>query len=102
MSAQDEPEREKRNYPPRAIPGVAKYRSGADWSQMPDYERMPAFTLIGISEVCLLTGFGKSAIERRIRDGRFPAPHKVATRDRKWQLGTVRDWCKADAPEGGA
>lgn len=104
MAIRQEPEREKRpyNYSARPVPGVPKYRTGTadrpgpDYSRMPDYEKLPSFTLLGVSEVVLITGMGKSALERRIKDGDFPKARKNG-KDRVWPLGVVREWCEAMA-----
>ena len=93
----------KYNTSPRPIPGVPKFRSGADWEKMPDYDRLPNWALLNMSEVAVLTGMAHSAIERRIREGSFAPPNKHG-KNRVWSLGYVRGWCEQfgqHAPEGG-
>lgn len=106
MAVRQEAAPEKRTYntTPRPVPGVPKFRSGADWSKMPDYSRLPDYALLGISEVAVITGMSHSVIEKRVKDGRFAAP-KYHGKDRVWSLGYVRQWCEQFAQkleEGGA
>lgn len=86
---------EKRSYhtTPRPVRGIPKYRSGSDWSQMPDYAKLPDYSLIGIAEVSILTGMSISVVERRVKDGNFAAPNYHG-KDRVWSLGYVRQWCE--------
>jgi predicted DNA-binding transcriptional regulator AlpA len=85
--------RKKYNKSPRPVPGVPKFRSGANWSKMPDYSRLPDYALLGMSEVAVITGMSHSVIERRVRDGDFAAP-KYHGKSRIWSLGYVRQWCE--------
>ncbi len=101
MAVRQESAPEKRAYTvtPRPVPGIPKYRTGGpseagvDYSRIPDYEKLPGFTLIGISEVQILTGMSRSVVERRIKAGQFPAARKNG-KDRVWPLGVVREWCE--------
>ncbi|MCC6747966.1 MAG: AlpA family phage regulatory protein [Deltaproteobacteria bacterium] len=47
--------------------------------------------IIGIDEVCRLTGDSKSTINRRVKDGSFPPP-RGRGRVRKWWLHEVEAW----------
>jgi predicted DNA-binding transcriptional regulator AlpA len=42
-----------------------------------------------ISQVCALTGFGKSKLYEEIRAGRFPEPERSSKRCSRWRAGTV-------------
>ena len=106
MALRQESAPEKRTYKttPRPVPGVPKFRSGADWSQMPDYSRLPDYALLGLSEVAVITGMSHSVVERRVAAGEFAAPKKHG-KNRVWSLGYVRQWgdqFRQHAPEGGA
>lgn len=88
---------------PRDVPGVPKYRSGNDWSKVPDYSKLPAYSLIGTPEVSLITGMSDSVISKRVAAGEFPAPSRHG-KNRVWPLGRVRAWCEKVAQssvEGG-
>lgn len=97
----------KRSYTstPRPIAAITKSRTvAADWAKMPDYERLPDWTLLSISEVELLSGMSRSVIDRRVKEGVFAAP-KYHGKDRVWSLGYVRQWCRQfgqHVEEGGA
>jgi predicted DNA-binding transcriptional regulator AlpA len=105
MTLRQEPETGKKyNTRPRPIPGVPKFRSGANWSKMPDYDRLPDWALLNMSEVAVLTGMAHSAIERRIREGSLAPPSKHG-KNRVYSLGYIRQWCEKfgqHVPEGGA
>jgi predicted DNA-binding transcriptional regulator AlpA len=92
-SAPEETGKRTYNKTGRDVVGVPKFRSGADWEKMPDYERLPHWALVNMSEVAVLTGMAHSAIERRIREGSFAPPNKHG-KNRVWSLGYVRQWCE--------
>lgn len=68
----------------------------ADWDAVPDFSRLPDWTLLGISEVKLLTGLSDTAIGGRVKDGSFPPPGTHG-KNRVWRLVDIRDWCNAVA-----
>ncbi|MCA1775116.1 MAG: hypothetical protein LC676_05770 [Loktanella sp.] len=104
-SVTETPEKKTYNTTPRPVPGVPKFRSGTDWENMPDYSRLPDFSLVGISEVAVITGMSPSVIEKRVKANEFAAPRKHG-KNRIWTLGYVRKWCEQFAQsfdeEGGA
>ncbi|SLN09971.1 hypothetical protein ROJ8625_00131 [Roseivivax jejudonensis] len=71
---------------------VNSARARSDWNTMPDYDRLPMWSLIGVSEVSILTGLSRTALDARLAEGTFPAPSKHG-KNRVWSLQQVRNWC---------
>ena len=82
----------------RPVPAVPKYRSNIDWERMPDYDRLPDWTLITMAEVGMLTSMSHTSIEKKVKEGEFRAPVRHG-RNRMWHLGYVREWIKGLIPE---
>jgi predicted DNA-binding transcriptional regulator AlpA len=75
----------------RYKPGMMKSRAAAlDWDAMPEWSLLP------IRDVCFLTGLSVSALNERLKEGKFPMYVRHG-KDRIWQLGAIRSWCKAVA-----
>jgi hypothetical protein len=73
------------------------------------------YRLIGVAEVCALTGWSRFTLDRRVKAGDFPEPiegagegHTAAGKrrgtgeKRKWTLAQYESWAKRkqDAAEG--
>ena len=70
----------------------SKFRGSVDWGAMPDYDKLPDWTLVDKTEVAVLTGMSHAVIDRRVKAGDFAAP-KAHGRNAVWSLGYVRRWC---------
>lgn len=64
------------------------------YRQLIDYDALPEWALVSISEVQVLTRMRKTKIEQLIKDGKFRAPTKHGG-IRVWPIGYVRAWCVA-------
>lgn len=51
--------------------------------------------LISMREVKEMTGKSRSTIWRWIRDGKFPKPRQVGTRDIGWLESEIEEWVQA-------
>ena len=49
-------------------------------------------TLLTTDAVMALTGWSKTTIWRRIKDGSFPQSIELGANERRWQAGTVNEW----------
>ena len=59
----------------------------------------PRDRLIRISEVCHLTGLGKTSIYDLMKKGRFPVRIKFSARAAMWPESAVMAWIQATAAE---
>jgi len=57
----------------------------------------PAIQWLTINNVIEITGFGKSFIYQRIKDGSFPKPLKVCGSSNRWTLEQIQEWMEAAA-----
>jgi len=58
---------------------------------------IPAIQWLTINDVIELTGFSKSFIYQRIKDGNFPRPLKVFGSSNRWTLEQIKEWMEAAA-----
>ena len=72
----------------------------------PAAQAMPAVQpkdrLIRISEVCNLTGLGKTSIYDLMKKGRFPVRIKFSARAAMWPESAVMAWIQATAAQAQA
>jgi len=50
--------------------------------------------LISLKEVERSTGYKKSSIYQKVKDGEFPPPKKMGTRTSRWVRGDIEAWKK--------
>lgn len=48
--------------------------------------------LINIKTVAAATGYGRSAIYERVREGTFPKPIRLGQRCTRWRVADVQAW----------
>ena len=51
--------------------------------------------LLHLREVIALTGFSRSSIYRKMRDGSFPEPLKIGVRAVRWRESEIKAWLAA-------
>ena len=51
--------------------------------------------LLHLREVIALTGFSRSSIYRKMRDGSFPEPLKIGVRAVRWRESEIEAWLAA-------
>lgn len=56
------------------------------------FSQLPSEAHVGIREVAAVVGCGIRTIRRRVAEGRFPAPHNLASARSVWNVGEIRDW----------
>lgn len=56
------------------------------------FSQLPDEAHVGIREVAAVVGCGVTTIRRRVAEGRFPAPHTLASARAVWGVGEVRAW----------
>ena len=87
LRQEPEPKRSKNN--PAAL---KSRRAVGDWATVPNYDKLPDWALLGVSEVGVVTGMSRTALDARVAEGSFPKPSKHG-KNRVWSLGQVRAWC---------
>jgi predicted DNA-binding transcriptional regulator AlpA len=97
MSARQEAEPKRKYTSPGKDRITPEFRARKNWDKVPDYTKLPDFALVDASEVSLITGMSLSTLNKRVEDRTFPAPSRHG-RNRIWQLGTVRHYCKKFGP----
>lgn len=94
MASRQEKAIEAPHRPATTLQGAIPKFKNANWANLPDYDKLPSWSLIDKREVCLLTSMSASVLDKRIAVGEFRQPVRHG-KNHLWQLGYVRDWIQA-------
>ena len=64
---------------------------------MREYLNNCEWGVLRIPDVCAVTKLGKSTVWRMVKEGRFPAPHKISARVTAWTALSVKAWLENKA-----